>query len=90
MKKFIYTAAEAKQAVENYQDNFIHSRTMRNVFKIIQAESKKGNKNHNFYFDSWGISRYVYNELDKLGYRLELSDTKEKYGIVQHILWVSW
>lgn len=89
MKKFIYTAAEAEQAVKEYRDKFVHSRTMRNVFNIIRAESKKGRKNHNFYFDSWIVSQCVFNELEKLGYRLSLSDTKDD-GIVQHILWVSW
>ena len=77
MKKFIYTAEEGARAVKKYQENFIHSRIMRNVFKIIRAESKKGLKNHLFYFDSLGEAYDVFKELEKLNYKLHLYDPTE-------------
>lgn len=85
MKKFIYTATEAEQAVKKYRENFVRSRTMRNVFKIIRAESKRGYKNHTFHFDSRYDAYDVYNELEKLGYKLSLSDP-----VKDVTLWVSW
>lgn len=88
MKKFIYTAEEGARAVKKYQENFIHSRTMQKVFKIIRAESKKGLKNYLFYFDSPGDAYDIFRELEKLGYKLHLYDpTKD---MTQYTLWVSW
>lgn len=85
MKKFIYTAAEAEQAVKECRNNFVHSRTMRNIFRIIRAESKKGYKNHTFNFDSRYDAYNVFDELEKLGYKLSLSDPAKDIT-----LWVSW
>lgn len=88
MKKFIYTAEEGARAVKKYQENFIRSRTMLKVFKIIRAESKQGHRNYMFYFDSPSDAYDVFRELEKLGYKLHLYDPTEH--TTQYSLWVSW
>ena len=68
MKKFIYTAAEARNAFNNFKTKRNTIKQMNLLLKQIQKDAESGACKGVYYFDAEGFANYVVEELKALGY----------------------
>ena len=84
MKKFIYTAAEARNAFNNFKTKRNTIKQMNLLLKQIQKDAESGMSKAVYYFDSEGFAFYVLEELLTLGYQAHVRFTNTRYRIEVH------
>ena len=81
MKKFIYTAAEARNAFNNFKTKRNTTKRMNRLLKKIQEDAESGMSKAVYYFDSEGFTLYAVEELLSLGYQVHFRFTNTRYRI---------
>ena len=84
MKKFIYTAAEARNAFNNFKTKRNTIKRMNRLLKKIQEDAESGMSKAVYYFDSEGFAFYVLEELLTLGYQAHVRFTNTQYRVEVH------
>jgi hypothetical protein len=84
MEKFVYTAAEARNAFNNFKTKRNTIKQMNLLLKRIQKDAESGMSKAVYYFDSEGFTLYVVEELLSLGYQVHFRFTNTRYRIEVH------
>lgn len=84
MKKFIYTAAEARMAFDNFKVKRNTIKQMNLLLKQIQKDAESGMSKAVYYFDSEGFTLYAVEELLSLGYQVHFRFTNMRYRVEVH------
>lgn len=81
MKKFIYTATEAKSAANDFKTKRNTIKQMNLLLKRIQKDAESGLSKAVYYFDSEGFTLYAVEELLSLGYQVHFRFTNTQYRV---------
>ena len=84
MKKFIYTAVEARLAYNGFKTKRNTIKQMNLLLKQIQKDAESGMSKAVYYFDSEGFTLYAVEELLSLGYQVHFRFTNTRYRIEVH------
>jgi hypothetical protein len=84
MRKFIYTATEARTAFEGFKTKRNTIKQMNLLLKRIQKNAESGMSKAVYYFDSEGFTLYAAEELLSLGYQVHFRFTNTRYRIEVH------
>lgn len=84
MKKFIYTATEARLAYNGFKTKRNTIKRMNQLLKKIQEDAESGMSKAVYYFNSEGFALYALEELLTLGYQAHIRFIHTQYRIEVH------